>query len=548
MCIPSESARGFTCGAILGLSALIWSIAAPAAPAREGQEPASAASAAPPPAATPAEQLFDVLEYRVVGNTVLEGRAIERILYPLLGTSKSLTDVEAARAALEKLYHDKGFVTVFVDIPPQTINDGLVRLRVMEGRIERTVIGGARYFPERDVISRLPSTTPGTVLQVSKLQSELAAVNSETADRSVVPILKAGSAPGTVDLSLQVHDQLPLHGSLELNNQATIDTRPLRSIASLSYGDLFGRMDSISFQYQATPQQLDQVRVIAVDYVAHPFESGLQPSLLYVNSNSNVPAAGTLGVLGIGDVTGLHLAYALPGQSPTIESLTLGFDYKHFRNTINQNATTALNTPISYLNVSLGYAGLWRTDRVTITANATINLGPRGLINDSSAFANDRYRGNANYFYLRGDVGTIIKLPADFALRLRVAGQGATEPLINNEDFSIAGVDAVRGYLESEELGDKGIKETVQLNSPSLHYHERILGDVYVFFDAGRTWVIDPLPGEPTGADLRSWGAGIDLLPFQKLTGSLTYARTLTPAAVTHSNVSRVLFVLRGSF
>ena len=550
----SRSARRLTCGAIFSLSIVVRGIAAPAAPVGGAQAPPAAAEkpapapAAEKPAPAPAaDQRFDVQEYRVIGNTVLEGRAIERLLYPLLGTSKTLSDVEAARAALEKVYHDQGFGTVFVDIPPQTINEGIVRLRVTEGRIERTEISGARYFPERDVISQLPATTPGTVLQISKLQSELAAVNTETPDRAVVPVLKAGSEPGTVDLSLQVSDHLPLHGSLELNNQATIDTRSLRSIASLSYGDLFGRMDSISFQYQATPQQIDQVRVIAVDYVAHAFDSGLQPSLMYVNSNSNVPAAGTLGVLGIGEVTGLRLAYPI-APAPSVQSLTFGVDYKHFRNTISQNATTALNTPISYLNLSLGYAGLWRTDRVTTTASVTANAGPRGLVNNSSAFENDRYRGNANYFDLRGDVATLIKLPADFALRLRVAGQGATEPLITNEDFSIAGVDGVRGYLESEELGDKAIKETLQLNSPSLHRHGLALGDVYVFFDAGRMWVIDPLSSEPAGANLRSWGVGFDLLPLQKLTGSFTYARTLSAASVTRAGESRFLFVLRGTF
>jgi hemolysin activation/secretion protein len=534
--------RGIIC--VVGLSASTLSVAT----ALEVQQSAAAATTTSSAAAGQAEQRFDVKEYRVVGNTVLDIRAIERLLYPLLGTAKSLSDVEVARAALEKLYHDQGFGTVFVDIPPQTIDDGLVRLRVTEGRVERTVVSGARYFPERDVIARLPATTPGTVLQLSELRSQLNAVNTETADRAVVPILKAGSAPGTVDLALQVNDHLPLHGSLELNNQATIDTRSLRSIASLSYGDLFGRMDSISFQYQATPQQIDQVRVIAVNYVAHAFDSGLQPSLMYVNSNSNVPAAGTLGVLGIGEVTGLRLAYALPGQAPDVQSLTLGLDYKHFRNTINQSAMTALDTPISYLNISLAYAGLWRSDLLTTETSLSANLGPRGLVNNSSAFENDRFKGNANYFYLRGDIGTIIKLPGNFSLRLRIAGQAATEPLITNEDFSIAGVDAVRGYLESEELGDKAIKETVQLNSPGWHRGERILGDVYLFFDAGRSWVIDPLPGEPTGAILRSWGAGIDLLPAQKFTGSLSYARTLTAASETRANESRFLFVLRASF
>jgi hemolysin activation/secretion protein len=503
-------------------------------------------TAAPAPPA--AEPHFDVLEYRVIGNTVLAQRQIETVLYPLLGRDKSRLDVEAARQALEKFYHDQGYATVFVDLPPQTVSGGLVRLRVTEGRVESTLISGARYFPERDVIAQLPAAAPGGVLQVSKLQEQLATVNTETPDRSVVPILKAGAAPGTVDLALQVNDNLPLHGSLELNNQSTLDTRALRSIASLTYDDLFGRLDTISFQYQASPQQFDQVRVIAANYVSHTLDSGLQPSLIYINSNSNVATVGTLGVLGIGSITGLHLAYALPAEAPSVQSLTFGVDYKHFLNSINQNATTALKTPISYLNVSLAYSGLWRSDLRTTSFNISANAGPRGVVNEANSFENDRYLGRANYFYLRGDLAVSFKLPENFVLRLRAAGQAAQEPLITNENFSVAGIDGVRGYLESEELGDKAIKGTVQLTSPDWRSAERSIGDLFVFFDEGRTWVIDPLQDQPAGASLRSYGAGFDLLPGEKFTGSLTWARALATASATQAGQNRVLFLIRGSF
>jgi len=513
---------------------------------------ASAAVAAGEPAATQAsgvaEQSFNVMEYRVVGNTVLTGRDIERLLYPMLGTAKTLADVETARKALEDLYHERGYGTAFVDIPPQTVRDGLVRLRVTEGRIESTVINGARYFPERDVIARLPAATPGTVLQLSKLQEQLGAVNTETPDRSVVPILKAGSAPGTVDLALKVNDTLPLHGSVELNNQATLDTRPLRTILSLDYDDMFGRLDSLALQYQFTPQQFDQVRVFAANYTVHSFESGLQPSLSFIDSNSNVPTAGTLGVLGIGEITSAKLAYPVLTSPASMQSVSLGVDYKHFRNTINQNATTALDTPITYLNLSAAYSGLWRSDAVTTTLSAAANAGPRNLVNNPAAFENDRYKGRANYFYVRTDVATTVKLPAGFSLRLRAAGQAAADPLITNEDYSLAGADGVRGYLEAEELVDKGAKGTIQLTSPGLHAHDQIIGDAYSFFDAGKGSVIDALPGEPGSAKLRSWGFGLDILPGKKVTATATWAKALDNASVTREGDSRVLFDLRGSF
>ncbi|HLY53628.1 MAG TPA: POTRA domain-containing protein, partial [Steroidobacteraceae bacterium] len=489
----------------------MW-VALAAAPAEASAEAATAAAEN----AGEAQPKFDVMEYRVVGNTVLQVRDIERVLYPLLGTSKTFADVEVARKALEDFYHTEGYGTAFVDIPPQTIHSGIVRLHVTEGRIESTLIGGARYFPERDVIAKLTAATPGTVLQLSKLQEQLGAVNTQTPDRSVVPVLKAGSAPGTVDLSLKVNDTLPLHGSIELNNQATLDTRSLRTVLNLSYNEMFGRLDSLALQYQFTPQQVDQVRVWGVNYLAQAFDSGLQPSLSYVNSNSNVPTPGALGVLGIGEITSAKLGYPLLTSAVSMQSISVEADYKHFRNLINQNATTALDTPITYLNLSAAYSGLWHADLHTTTFTAVVNAGPRHLVGSQSAFENDRYKGRANYFDVRADFATTLKLPAGAALRLRAAGQGATDPLITNEDYSLAGIDGVRGYLEAEELVDKGAKGTIQLISPGVRWRDFVLGDVYTFFDAGRGSIIDPLTEQPGSFRLRSWGFGLDLLPGRK--------------------------------
>src|SRR5580704_9418755 len=80
------------------------------------------ASTQPPAQNTPTK--FDVLELRVQGNTVLDARSIESAVYPFTGPAKQMGDVEAARAALERAYHDHGFGTVFVDIPEQSVDDG----------------------------------------------------------------------------------------------------------------------------------------------------------------------------------------------------------------------------------------------------------------------------------------------------------------------------------------------------------------------------------------------------------------------------------------
>ncbi len=497
----------------------------------------------------------------MLGNTVLTNRQIEGVLYLRLGYGKTFADVDAARAALEAAYHALGYATVFVDIPPQDVTDGVVRLHVTEGRIRERTIHGARYFSEGKLLAELPATQPGTVPRIPELQRQLNAVNAQSADRSVVPILKAGPVPGTMDLALNVNDHLPFHGSLDINNQYTPDTKPLRATAALSYDNLFGDLDSIAAQFTTAPQSAGEVDVLNVNYAFSPLGNGLRPSLSFTNSSSNVATIGTLGVLGDGQIYGARLGLPLLAVPGDVQMLTLGADYKHFRDTINLSASgsqtggspASLIEPIAYTNLSLTYAGALQrvvhsVPEQTFTFDVSANAGPRGITNDTENFDNTRFEARGNYAYLHSDLSFTTLLPADLQLILRASGQGALEPLVVYEQESFTGASGVRGYLEAEVLGDSGLKGTVQLQSPLVTRHGFALGDAFVFFDEGRSHYIDALPGQPEHTLLRSWGAGLDILPGHRVTGSLTWADPLLPGPNTSVHESRILFDLKGSF
>jgi hemolysin activation/secretion protein len=525
------------------LMLLISVVPAIAARASGGEEPpAPEAKTAQP------ENYFDIHEYRVLGNTVLSNREIETVLYPLLGDHKTLKDVEAARVALEKEYHDRGFGTVFVDIPEQDVSDKIVRLKATEGRLHEVRIHGARYFSERKILAAVPEASAGTVPNLPSLQEQLTGVNVQSADRSVVPILKAGPLPGTVDLELKVDDHLPVHGSLEMDNQNTPDTKQLRATASLSYANLFQDFDNLSLQYQTSPQNASQVRVLAANNAWGSFGSALRPSVYFVDSDSNVPTVGTLGVIGKGQIYGARLGYFVSPSTTEPQSITIGIDYKHFLQTVALAATPGISTPISYTNLSLGYAGTWTSDLVTGTFDTTANFGPRGLPNNPGTFANKCFGCEPNYFYLKSDGSLDFHLPLGFQVIGRAQGQFATEPLITNEEFSITGAYAVRGYLEAEVLSDKGYVGNVQLQSPIAHLHSLALGDIFVFYDAGRGATIDALPGQPLTTFLSSRGVGLQLLPSYWINGLLTWADPLRNGPYTRRGDSRILFMIRGSF
>ena len=55
-----------------------------------------------------------IREYRVQGSKLLTAVEIGEVVYPFLGPRRTPEDIDQARAALEKAYHDKGYQTVTV--------------------------------------------------------------------------------------------------------------------------------------------------------------------------------------------------------------------------------------------------------------------------------------------------------------------------------------------------------------------------------------------------------------------------------------------------
>ena len=174
--------------------------------------------------AAQAKPQFDVWEYQIQGNARLDAIDIERAVYAHLGPAKTIDDVEQARAALEKVYRDKGFATVLVDIPEQDVIDGVVFLAVTEGEVERLRVTGSRYFSLGRIKRHVPALAKGEVPYLPEVQRQLADVNRLSPDRTITPVLRPGKTPGKLEVELKVDDQLPLHGEIELNDRFTRDT------------------------------------------------------------------------------------------------------------------------------------------------------------------------------------------------------------------------------------------------------------------------------------------------------------------------------------
>jgi hemolysin activation/secretion protein len=492
---------------------------------------------------------FDLWEIRVLGNTTLAGRMIESTVYPFLGPARTIDDVEAARAALEAAYHAAGYATAFVDIPEQEVSEGIVRLRITEGHLDRIRATGTRYFSNRHILAQLPELQAGAVPRLPELQAQLAKLNSATPDLSVTPVLKAGRTPGTVDINLKVVDTLPVHGSLELNDRYTANTSRLRASASLSYTNLFQMQHALAVQYQSSVEKPGEVRAIVASYsLPVPSAPGLSLAFYGVDSKSDVAALGTLSVLGTGRIAGARAVYAPRDPGNTTHSTTLGVDYKDFLETIRLTDGTSLQTPIHYLNWSAGHSLSYLQPRYQFMLDVTGNFGVRGVINDATEFFGKRFSGAPNYLYARAGTQYTRQLFEHLQLYTRFGLQYSPYALVSNEQLAIGGLDTVRGYTEAAQLGDHGVNATLELRSnwvaTALHLPPA-LAHGFVFVDVGSVTVVDPLPKQIASAELASYGIGLRLLPWHGFSADLEWAVAAKESTNTRRGAQRAHFSLK---
>lgn len=502
---------------------------------------------------SPASQARPVYiqEYRVTGTKHLSEEDVGAAVYPFLGPERTAADVEQARAALEKAYREKGYQTVTVEVPQQQVRRGIVMLHVVENKVGRLRVKGARFFNQDDIKRMAPSLAEGKVPNFNDITRDIVRLNT-LADRRVTPALRPGAEPGTVDIDLNVKDTFPLHGNVELNNRASPDTTDLRLNGSVSYNNLWQRGHSVGASFQVSPQDRTEVKVLSGYYIARfPEIDWLSLMVNATKQESNVSTLGGIAVAGRGQMVGARAIMTLPSKPNFYHSLSFGADYKDFQQLVNVGTGVPTETPTTYYPFNLSYGATWAGKKATTELNAGVTFHVRGIGEDRAEFENARFRADSNFIYLRGDLAHTRELPGGFEAYGKVQGQIADQPLISSEQVSGGGLGTVRGYLEAEVVGDNGIFGSLELRSPSLlRWWSDKTGDlrVYGFIEGGALTTYNPLPDQASYFELASLGVGGRLRLLDHFGGSLDLGFPLITQTQTEPFDPRVTFRVWADF
>ena len=517
-------------------------------------------------AAPPAKFMINAID--VTGAQLLTRDRIEEIIYPFLGPDRSSDDVEAARKALQDAYAKLGYESVQVDIPPQpngTFAQGIVQLKVVEVPVGTVAVTGTKYHSAGLVRRQMSSVESGKPLDLKALQAELAAAN-KFPDREITPSFVAGKTPGTIDVELRVKDKLPLHGSIEINNDHSPSTTATRLIGSARYTDAFRLGHTLTATYIVAPENRHETEVFSGSYTAPLLGSNWTLVAYGYKSNSNIAALGGSNVLGNGYQVGFRALYQLPITN-TYHSLSVGLDYKNFKQDIFVAGEPAGTAPIEYIPLALGYnfSAPGEKNNIDVALAATLGLRVIKKLRCFSVdpdpdpvtcvpvdqFKNKDLDAAENFFHINLDANYTHAFPHDIVAAARVSAQVADSHLVTNEQFAAGGMTSVRGYLQSETVGDTGVVASLELRSPSLASRLPSFVDELRFFafgDASKIKVLRTLPDQTDFFQLFGAGGGVRISLFNMFNGELVLAVPIYDGPTSKAGDIRTMFTAKGQF
>jgi len=452
-----------------------------------------------------------VEQVEVLGSTVFSPAELAAAVAEFMGKEATFEELLEIRTAIAKLYIDNGYTTSGAFLPPQDLTDGVVIVQVVEGAIEQIEIEGLEYLNEGYVRSRLGLAAQPPI-NLQRLEEALQLLQLNPLLDTVQAELSAGTAPGLTVLTLSLTEAQPWTAGVELNNHNSPSIGSFGGTANLANNNLLGFGDRLSAEYSLTTG-LDNYN-LGYEVPLNPRDGTL--NLSYTNSHSDIVELPFSQFEINSQSYTLSFGFRQPlMRTPTKEfALGLAFD-------LRQSQTFLLDDiPFSF---SLGPEDGKSRVSVLRFSQDWINREPKRVVAARSQFSfgldlfdptiNDTSVDGLFTSWL-GQFQWVQALGADTILIGRIGTQFSLNPLLPLEQFSIGGVDTVRGYRQNQQVADNGIAASLELRYPLIRNPDGI-GTIQItpFVDVGRVWNNDRdtaiAIGTSSSATLASIGLGL---------------------------------------
>ena len=423
--------------------------------------------------------------YTITGSTVLADEELGRIAAPYSGRFVSFEDIAALRDRLSEEYTRRGYLTSRALLESQTIQDGRVEIRIVEGTLGSVEIETDGLLRQGYLSRALPTPASGPV-NVVALEQRLQILRKDPRIRSLEAVLEPGPRRGESTLRLRVSEAPAFAAAVEVDNGVSPSIGSDLARVRAEHTNLSGWGDSLQLSYGRT-HGLDE---LSASYVL-PFSSrGAQLETELRSSRSEVVEEPfrSLDIESRSATYGIGLRQPIDFSPATRLDLTLRAEYRRSKSFLlgqGFSFTDGVEEGVSKVAVLRFGQELTRaSQRQAFAARSTFSFGVDAL---GASRNHDRSIPDSRFRAWLGQVQWARRLERlDAQLIARGDVQLSHEPLLGLEQFALGGLGSVRGYRQNQLVRDNGALGSLELRIPIFQRSEgRTRIELAPFFDVG---------------------------------------------------------------
>lgn len=393
-----------------------------------------------------------VSAFRFSGNTVISNEELAAVLANFTGRELALGQLQQGVRAITRLYRQHGYPLARAWLPQQEIDDGVVRVHVLEGRYGEIRIDNTAGV-KAIALAPLSRLQAGEVVQAASLERALLQ-SRELAGVHTRATLQPGVSVGSTDLVVAVEPARRFTGSLGADNHGNHYTGEYRLGASLEAGNLLGLGDRLSLSLLGS----DEAQLYGrLGWQAALGPVGTQLGVAYSQMDYELGKGfAALDATGSARVGSFWVAQPLHRRRDYTLSVSLQFDHKQLEDDLgslnhNPKHSRAWTASLS----GSGNDDLWGGGLARFTlALSQGRLDLRDTANRAADAATARSQGG--FWKISPTWARWQPVVGDFSLYGQLEGQYAGSNLDSSEKMSLGGAYGVRAYPQGEASGDSG--------------------------------------------------------------------------------------------
>lgn len=439
--------------------------------------------------------LTQISGYRVVGNTLLPQEVVLSVVEGRVG-SLSFADIQKTAQLLQAKYREHGYGAVIVQVPDQTLSQGVVQLEVVEGRLSQVQVTGNQQFSRDNILNSLPALQLRMTPSLFELDRQLLMVNENPA-KSVRVVFQPGEKHGQVEAMAIVEEQPLQRWTWSLDNSGSDSTGNYRMSLGYQHANIDDLDSSLNVRAVTSPTDPSRVGVVSASLKQPLYGYGvfLESSAL-TSTMRNAPTQTPVGDLrfsGEGNSVGVRAIWLVPSLGETKQQVSAAIENRSYTNrcslgTFGASGCGSAGVSIDVKPLTLAYsvqkAGHWSAALQWVR-----NLPWSGKSADDTLFNAARSKARSDYHYVRYSVNGAVPVVSSWTAVARLEGQWSQQPLVGAEQFGAGGANSVRGYPERVLSGDSGAVASVEMRAPWGFWSAEGAGESNVllglFVDAG---------------------------------------------------------------